>query len=147
MLEPAELKHKALTWLTRRDYSEVELRRRLQQLGGLAEDIEQVIAWCKSYDYLNQQRYINMLVRSRTNRGYGFNYIAQELKQHNITLAELQLCLSELNIDWFALAKAVYSKKYADSAIIDYKDRMKRMAYMQRRGFNNDQIHYIFTEY
>lgn len=147
MLEPAELKHKAVTWLTRRDYSEVELRRRLQQLGGLAEDIEQVIAWCKSYDYLNQQRYINMLVRSRTNRGYGFNYIAQELKQHNITLAELQLCLSELNIDWFALAKAVYSKKYADSAIIDYKDRMKRMAYMHRRGFNNDQIHYIFTEY
>lgn len=147
MLEPAELKHKALSWLTRRDYSEVELRHRLQQLGGLSEHIEQVIAWCKSYDYLNQPRYINMLVRSRTNRGYGFNYIAQELKQHNIGVDELKLCLAELNIDWFAAAKRVYSKKYSDSPVIDYKDKMKRMAYMQRRGFNHDQIQHIFTEY
>jgi regulatory protein len=146
MLEPRELKHKALGWLTRRDYSEVELRRRLQQLGGLSEHIEQVIAWCKDYDYLNQQRYINMLVRSRTNRGYGFNYIAQECKQHNISQEELQLCLAELNIDWFALAKRVYIKKYADNTVIDYKDKMKRRAYMQRRGFNNDQIQHVFTE-
>lgn len=145
MLQAKELKHKALSWLTRRDYSEVELRRRLQQLGGLSEDIEQVITWCKSYDYLNQQRYINMLVRSRVNRGYGFNYIAQECKQHNIAIDELQHGLAELNIDWYALAKRVYIKKYADNAIIDYKDKMKRMAYLQRRGFTHDQIHYALA--
>jgi len=146
VLEAKALKHKALSWLTRRDYSELELRRRLQQLGGLEQDIEQVIAWCKSYDYLNQQRFISMLVRSRSNKGYGYNYIAQECKQHNIAVDELKRCLAELNIDWFTLARQVYSKKYADSPVTDYKEKMKRMAYMQRRGFSIEQIHSIFTE-
>ena len=58
---------------------------RLSRQGGEAGDIAKVIAWCKAENYLDQQRFISMLVRSRVNKGYGLGYIVQECRQQNIS--------------------------------------------------------------
>ena len=140
MAELAELKRMALNWLSRRDYSESQLSQRLSRQGGEHSDIAQVIAWCKRENYLDESRYVQMMVRSRVGKGYGLNYIVQECRQQQIPKEQVMQCAAELEIDWFAQACQLYQKKYGQSEVTDYKERLKRMAYMQRRGFSNEQI-------
>lgn len=136
----AELKRMALNWLSRRDYSENQLSLRLGRQGGDPADIALVIAWCKRENYLDQNRFLQMLVRSRAGKGYGLNYIVQECRQQQIAKEQVVQCAAELEIDWFAMASQQYQKKYGQSEVTDYKEKLKRMAYMQRRGFSNEQI-------
>ena len=140
MAEVADLKRMALNWLSRRDYSENQLSQRLSRQGGEPADIALVIAWCKRENYLDQSRFLQMLVRSRAGKGYGLNYIMQECRQQQITKEQVLQCAAELGIDWFAMASQQYLKKYGHSEVTDYKEKLKRMAYMQRRGFSNEQI-------
>lgn len=144
-MDIAALKRMALNWLSRRDYSEAELINRLSRQGGSGSDIAQVIQWCKNENYLDQQRYIEMIVRSRANRGYGLNFIVQFCRQQQVSTQQVYECVAVLQLDWFALAKQQYIKKYGESAISDYKERLKRMAYMQRRGFNQEQIQFAMS--
>lgn len=145
MADITALKRMALNWLSRRDYSEAELAARLSRQGGDISDIAQVIHWCKSENYLSQQRYIEMIVRSKANRGYGLNFILQLCRQQQIQAQQVRDCADALQLDWFDLAKTHYIKKYGDSAISDYKERLKRMAYMQRRGFSQEQIQFAMS--
>ncbi len=146
MADIAELKRRALNWLSRRDYSEAQLSQRLARLGGSAADIALVIAWCKAGQYLDQDRYIDMLLRSRANKGYGLNYIVQECRQQHISREDVLACAAALQLDWFALAQQCYLKKYGQTKITDYQDKLKRMAFMQRRGFNNEQIQFAINQ-
>ena len=146
MADIADLKRMALSWLSRRDYSEAQLSQRLSRQGGEADDIAKVIAWCKAENYLDQQRFISMLVRSRVNKGYGLGYIVQECRQQNISREQVLHCAAELEIDWFAVAQQLYQKKYGHSTVTEYKDKFKRMAYMQRRGFSNEQIQFAINQ-
>lgn len=146
MADIADLKRMALNWLSRRDYSEAQLSQRLSRQGGEVGDIAKVIAWCKAENYLDQQRFISMLVRSRVNKGYGLGYIVQECRQQNISREQVLQCAAELEIDWFALAQQLYQKKYGQSTVTEYKDKFKRMAYMQRRGFSNEQIQFAINQ-
>lgn len=146
MTDTAQLKRMALNWLSRRDYSEAQLCQRLSAKGGSAADIAEVIAWCKHNNYLNPQRYLEMLLRSRVNKGYGLNYIVQECRQQNISREQVLQTAQMLEIDWFSLARELYQKKYGASEISDYKDKLKRMAYLQRRGFNNEQIQFALNQ-
>jgi len=141
----AELKRMALNWLSRRDYSEAQLSQRLARQGGEPADIAQVISWCKNEDYLNQQRFISMLLRSRINKGYGLNYIVQECRQQNISREQVLEVVAQLDVDWFQQALLLYQKKYGQSAITEYKDKLKRMAYLQRRGFSSEQIQFAIN--
>jgi regulatory protein len=144
--ELADLKRMALNWLSRRDYSEAQLKQRLARQGGEAVDIANVILWCKSEGYLDQQRFIEMLVRSRVNKGYGLNYIVQECRQQHIEREQVQQCTAALNIDWFAQAQQQYQKKYGQTVVTEYKDKLKRMAYLQRRGFSSEQIQFAINQ-
>ena len=141
-MEPdqSELRRRALNWLSRRDYSEAQLRQRLLRLGGDMATVQQVINWCKDNAYLSEQRFVDMLVRSRANRGYGLNYIIQECKQQHILPQQVHQCVAALNIDWFTRASEVYHKKFQGAPVADYKEKSKRIAYMLRRGFSHEQI-------
>ena len=146
LAELADLKRMALDLLSRRVYSEAQLSQRLARQGGEAGDIAKVIAWCKAENYLDQQRFISMLLRSRVNKGYGLTYIVQECRQQNISREQVLQCAAELEIDWFAQARQLYQKKYGHSSVTEYKDKLKRMAYMQRRGFSNEQIQFALEQ-
>ncbi len=144
--ERAILQQRALAWLSRRDYSEAQLRQRLARLGGSNDDINSVIDWCKAQRYLDPQRFVDMLLRSRINKGYGLNYIVQECRQQQISRQQVLQSDTVQQTDWFSLALQVYQKKYANSRISDFNERQKRMAYLQRRGFSNEQIQFAIEQ-
>ena len=141
-LESAQLQRLALGWLSRRDHSEAELQQKLAQRGAEQHQILQVINWCKRENYLNQHRFTVMLVRNRCRQGYGPVWVRQECRQHQISEDELQQALAEYEPDWFDIARQQYQKKFGTAPATEYQDKMKRMAYLQRRGFNSEQIKY-----
>lgn len=146
MAELAALKKSALNWLSRRDYSEAQLSQKLRQKGALPEQLAEVISWCKAQQYLDESRFLSMLVRNRARQGYGYHYLLQECRTQNITAEQLNACVAALQLDWWSLASEAYQKKYGDSPIADYKEKTKRMAFLQRRGFSIEQIKAVFTE-
>ncbi|MDX3773812.1 regulatory protein RecX [Chromatiaceae bacterium AAb-1] len=145
MADLPQLQRSALGWLSRRDYSEYQLRQKLTQQGATSEQCQQVINWCKSENYLNQQRFVAMLIRSRSNQGYGPEWVRQECRQHQISNNELATVLAEGEPDWSAIARQLCQKKFGTVPATDYKDKMKRMAYLQRRGFSTEQIKYALA--
>jgi regulatory protein len=93
MADIAGLKKNALNWLSRRDYSEAQLSQKLRQKGALPEQLAEVISWCKSQQYLDESRFLSMVVRSRARQGYGYNYLLQQCRAQNIRAEQLNACI------------------------------------------------------
>ncbi len=146
IIDQQTLRKAALNYLSRRDYSRAALATKLKQKGATASDIAVVLNWCHEQNYLNEERFLLMIVRNRCQQGYGYRYILQECRQHQLTEQQLAAVIAAEAIDWWQLAKQAYQKKYADKAIADYQDKVKRMAFLQRRGFSSEQIRAVFDQ-
>jgi len=140
------LRKAALNYLSRREHSKAELAVKLQQKGASGQDISAVLSWCQAENYLNEERFLLMLVRNRCQQGYGYRYLLQECRQHQLTEAQLSAVIMDQAIDWFALVQQAYNKKFGNKALGDYQDKLKRMAYLQRRGFTSEQIRAVFEQ-
>ncbi len=138
----AELRRIAIDLLSRREHSHVELQQKLRQKGGLEEDVDAVLAWCQLQKYQCDRRYCAMLIRSKVAKGYGPLLLMQAARAQGLAREQVMDVLAELDIDWFALALKQYQKKFATRAIKDFQDKQKRMGFLQRRGFNAEQIQY-----
>jgi regulatory protein len=145
---PLQVRQVLLDLLSRRDHSKRELTQKLVQRGGEASQIAQEIAWAEQQGYLCETRFAQMLLRTVLQKGYGLAYYRQLCQQHQLDHTLWQQSLAEQEPDWFDTALQVYQKKYgrATSAAVtelDFKERQKRMAFLQRRGFSSEQIRYV----
>lgn len=136
----------AIRLLARRDYSEKELRQRMQHKQFEQTEIDQVLAQLQQANYQSDIRFCEMLIRSRVNKGYGWLYIQQELQYKGIAEQIITEVNQELETDWYQQAYNTYQRRYADKPIADQKDKAKRMRFMQSRGFNFDQIMPLFSD-
>lgn len=139
-LSIAELKSAAIEYLSRRDHSVRELQEKLVHKGGQLDDVQAVIAWCQQQNYQSEERFCQLLVRTKLHKGYGPVWISQAARQHGLAPELIKNALQDDSIDWFALAKVQYQKKFGDAPWATYPEKQKRMAYLLRRGFNSEQI-------
>jgi regulatory protein len=142
----ADFKKAAINWLSRREHSRIELSRKLQQKGADSDQQAAVTDWCLQQGYLDEQRFLEMLLRHRSQQGYGLQYILRESQLHQFSAAQVIAMAEQLEIDWWALAAQAYQKKFAAKAPGDYQEKLKRMAYLQRRGFSSEQIRAALSE-
>ena len=101
--------------LSHREYSEFELRCKMQEKAFSEEEIDQAIAYCQQKNWQSDQRFTESYLNSRSQRGYGINRIKQELRQlKGIESATIEAVVRECDIDWSALALNVLCKKFPD---------------------------------
>ena len=67
--------------LSRREYSEYELRCKMQEKAFDEETINAVIAHCQQKNWQNDKRFAENYLHFRSQRGYGINRIKQELEE------------------------------------------------------------------
>lgn len=91
--------------------------------------------------YLSDERFTEVYIRSRANRGFGPVKIKAELKDKGVSHTLIQDYLDQGAASWFDLAKSQHDKKYGNSPISDYSTWAKHARFLQSRGFNMDQIH------
>lgn len=128
--------------LARREHSRFELA---QKGGEFAPEVVcAVLDELAEKNWQNDARFAASYVRHKSARGNGRKKIAQALKNRGIDSALAQQALEE--VDWFALAKRVYQRKYAkplpSAFLARQKEQARRLRFMAQRGFSFAEIAY-----
>lgn len=126
--------------LSRREHSRQELARKLQKRWGDPALVEQVLELLQQERLQSDERYTESYIRLRSEKGYGPLRIVAELRERGIGEALAQGLLQASGVDWYARASECYRKKYHDLPVDDFKEKAKRMRFLQYRGFGPQHI-------
>lgn len=140
------LNERAMNLLARREHSVAEL---VTKLGTDFEydDIILVINKLTMANLQSDERFAENYLRYRSQRGFGYQKIRQELKERGVDAELISNALAESDIDWFTLAAGVRCKRFGEQEPEDYKDRAKQQRFLQYRGFTHEQITESFNKY
>ena len=148
---PLSLKGRALQWLSQREHSRIELRRKLMRAARLrdeaaesevnaadrAGEVETLLDWLTENRYLSEARFVESRVHARAAR-FGQRRIAHELRQHG---ASLDASTAErLRASEFARALALWTRRFGAEPAADAALRAKQMRFLAGRGFASDVI-------
>lgn len=127
----------AVNLLSRREYSEFEIRCKMQEKAFSEQEIEDTLAQLQQKNWQSDKRFTENYLRARAQRGYGVNRIKQELRQLKGILPEtIDEALMECDIDWSEIALNVLAKKFPDYRTRqDAKNKQKIWRYMLSHGF------------
>lgn len=131
---------KTLDLLSRREHSRRELATKLSQRGYAREEASLAIDSAVDAEYQSDERFAGSMARSRAGGGYGPRRIAAELKSHGVSDAEIAAALATLDVDWRELARRQLERHYGRKAPADAKERMRRAAFLLRRGFDGATV-------
>lgn len=135
--------------LARREYSEYELRCKMQERAFSEPEIEETIAYLQQKNWQSDARYCENYLYHRSKQGYGLNRIKQELIQlKGIGEDTFYEILNQQDIDWQALALIQLKKKFPHFAQEkEVKAKQKIWRYMLSHGFQpEDFVHFIGTD-
>lgn len=127
---------RALGMLARREYSQRELRTRLEHAGCDEAESETALKKLREQEYQDDARFGEMIVRARVGQGYGPARIQAELRSHGLADVAIRALIDAANADWEGLALVQLRKKYGSKSAADHAERGKRAAFLLRRGFS-----------
>ena len=102
--------------------------------------------------YLTDERYAANRYRYQETPGYGWLYIADELKQKGVCATIIQKLRESCEIDWYLQAELAYNKRFGDKCAVDdnsenqldrkaaQKDKAKKIRFLPYRGYSSDEI-------
>ena len=137
-IKPVEVRIAAMDFLARREHSLQELRRKLKRRFDDEELIESELQRLKDDNLQSDERYADSFLRQRSAKGYGPRRVRHEMREKGLSGAEISNAFERVEVDWYALAAAVMSKKFGDTPAADIKEKARRIRFMQYRGFNGD---------
>lgn len=131
--------------LARREHSQQELLRKLNQKDYSAELIQQAIQLLAEQGMQSDHRYVEMMIRAAATKGHGPNRLLKTLQQNGISRELYEHSMQETDVDWWALALQVKQKKFGDAIETDWKLKQKQQRFLLGRGFGSDQINYAIS--
>ncbi|MBP1474138.1 regulatory protein RecX [Frateuria sp. MAH-13] len=126
---------KALGLLARREHSRRELKTKLRQSGYEGDEATAAIDRLGDQHYQDDDRFADVLVRSRAGQGYGPQRIRAELKTHAVPDERIRELLDDAGVDWEASAIDQLRRRYGGKAPADHAERARRAQFLLRRGF------------
>ncbi len=154
---PPSLKGRALQWLSQREHSRLELRRKLMRAARLRDDaaaaetgeatpaeaadrvaeVDALLDWLAEHRYLSEARFVESRIHARAAR-FGQRRIAQELGQHGAVLDPETA--KRLQASEFERAKAVWARRFGTEPAANAAMRAKQMRFLAGRGFDSHVI-------
>ena len=126
---------KALGLLARREHSRKELKTKLRQGGYEGEETGAAIDRLGEQHYQDDDRFAEVLLRSRVAQGYGPMRLRVELKSHGLGDARIRELMEAADVDWAASAAAQLRRRYGGAGSADPVERTRRAQFLLRRGF------------
>lgn len=137
------VKLRVMNLLQKKDYTEKQLRDKLQEGLYPLELVDEAIAYVKSYKYLDDDRfardYITYHMEMRSKQR-----ILQDLSQKGINKDQILSIMDEIyedeesDVETEQIQKLLL-KKHFDKEM-DYKEKQKLIAFLMRRGYTLDKI-------
>lgn len=156
----SRLLDRAMRILGQRDHSRAELSRKLQQSAQRAAWaqkkepeiitealLEQVLDWCQESGWLNDERFTDRFIQSRSRKGFGSQRVRLELAQKGIDRETIDIAMEETDVDWAACAAQLAERKFGHPLPTEWKEKAKVLRYLQSKGFQTDDIQSIFRNF
>ena len=132
------LKARALRFLSQREHSRLELKRKLERIAQEGDDIDALLDALEAANWLSQERFSESLIHRRAAR-YGNSRIVAELQNHGIGGEALQELKAGLAEDETARACEVWRRKFGIVAV-DAQERGKQIRFLMQRGFSQRAV-------
>jgi regulatory protein len=139
----------AIKALTRRDHSEAELRRKMDDKGISSGAVDDTVDRLKRSGYLDDRRFALRWAESAVSNGKGYGArLRFELSRRGIAEETVSEVVERIRdeFDEAETIKALVSRKFASFDPREADDRLKRRvtSYLQRRGFSLSAILQVF---
>ena len=142
-----KVKNKAVDYLSRRDYGEEELFRKLKEKfpevdsSLIGESLEKM----KEYGYLSNERFVEVFIRQEKRNKSGPLKIKMKLKQKFIKDELIETYLNENDDEFYENCLECLEKK-SKGSVKDFKEKQKLYRFLASRGYLSDHINYAFEE-
>ena len=138
-ISPADIRFSAMNYLARREHTRKELLQKLKRRFPDTTLVETEIQRLTDENLQSDERFAENFVRYRSGLGFGLMHIQQDMRQRGLSDFEILVAVEKADVDWRALAKEVFYKKFGDLPASDIKERARRVRFMQYRGFGSDE--------
>lgn len=130
------IESKAIRLLAVREYSRYELTGRLEgSFADAVDPIQQVLDDLERRGLLSDERFTELFVRSRVQRGHGPLRISNDLKQRGIDTALIDQWLDFNDPDWTVQLVRVARQKFGEAAAQTRNEQAKRARFLSSRGY------------
>ena len=143
-MNASDLWNKSLDLLSRREHSVSELRNKLIRFNPDSNDLKDVIERLITSNFLDDKRFASSFIRSKSQSGYGPNYISQYLTKKGITPDKYDM--NSLEIDWEDKCLTQFNKKRRNKEI-NCKEKEKILRFLAYRGFSYEIIKNALKEF
>jgi len=129
-----------MNYLARREHSRIELVKKLSKR--FPDDtalVQPEVQKLTDENLQSDKRFAESYLRHRSGNGYGLTRIQLELNERGVCKADIEFALGAEPIEWRALAKSAFIKKFGELPAVDIKEKVKRVRFMQYRGFASDE--------
>jgi len=137
-------KKSALGLLAMREHSGMELKCKLAERGFDTKIIAKVLLDIAKGGFQSDERFAEFYVKSRMERGYGPLRIEGELRDRGIVQEIIRRFLNKNSSQWLSQARKVYQKKFGKLSPPDQEEKLKRLQFLQYRGFSIEHLKDIF---
>lgn len=134
----ASIRERALGFLSRREYTRLELKRKLSPHAEDEHEVEALLADFAARGWLSEARFAEQIIHARRAK-YGAQRIVQELKEKGVSSEAVAAILPDLQESELETARAVWEKKFGVLPR-DAKERARQMRFLMSRGFGSGII-------
>ncbi|MGH1357224.1 MAG: regulatory protein RecX [Burkholderiaceae bacterium] len=138
------LRSRLLRLLSRREYSQHELRNRLlapsRKDGSRANPVavEEAILWAADCDLQSDERFVEALIR-RSSPRHGLSKIRAQLKVHKIDPELINTSLTGLHESEFNRAQALWEGRFGVKPASE-REKARQFRFLLSRGFRNETV-------
>lgn len=133
------LKARAVDLLSRREYTRLELKRRLSPFAENAEEVDTLLDELAASRWQSDTRFAEQFADSRSQK-YGSRRVAMEMRERGVDSDTIKQTLSSHND--LATARSQWLRKFGQPAS-DAAGRAKQMRFLASRGFGMDTIRQV----
>ncbi|MES2141876.1 MAG: regulatory protein RecX [Pseudomonadota bacterium] len=138
-----KVRRAALNYLAKREYTFFSLQKKLLQKGFSSHAVQATLSLLVQEELLNDGRFCEAFIASRIRKNYGPVRIAAELRQHGINEEVIISEIKKNEAIWLDCIKKIQKKKFSSPAE-NLKEKLRRINFLQYRGFKLDQIKECF---
>ena len=151
-LLPKRAKKRCLMLLQKKDYTEMELKRKLQDGEYPEEAINEAVSYVKSFHYIDDDKYcrsyFNCYASKWSKQQIVTKLIAKGIeKSHIQKIYDSMVCEGNLDCKEEQLIRDVLRKKHYDPDNTDYKTKQKLYQHLAYKGFSSEMIKRVLGDY
>jgi regulatory protein len=137
------VKGRALKLLAGRDYSRLELERKLAAKEPDPDELKKALDELQAKGFLDEQRVVDSIVHRRAGR-LGAGRIRHELQTKGIDAERVAVAVASLNATEFERAREVWRRKFG-ALPQDAPERGKQARFLAARGFSGEVVRRVLN--